>query len=159
MVGHASDAVNHLFRFGRFLHRTAEERKLQTIEKRVPNAGTITAARDGAACGRLIDRVATGDLQSWARELDGLQHDRVDSCCAPDDGEVAEGAPRGGPSNRAPNVAGAHRSSAPITGQRPAPASADRRLGRVLRSAMIGNAAAQDSGTGSGKNLRRHPAA
>ena len=38
---------------------------------------TITAVRDGAAYGRLLDRVATGDLQSWARELDGLQYDSV----------------------------------------------------------------------------------
>jgi hypothetical protein len=38
---------------------------------------TITAVRDGAAYERLIERVATGDLRSWARELDGLQHDCV----------------------------------------------------------------------------------
>ena len=38
---------------------------------------TITAVRDGAAYGRLLDRVATGDLQAWARELDGLQYDSV----------------------------------------------------------------------------------
>ncbi len=38
------------------------------------NIVTITAVRDGAAYGRLIDRVATGDLQGWARELDGVQH-------------------------------------------------------------------------------------
>jgi hypothetical protein len=36
---------------------------------------TITAVRDGAAYGRLVERVATGDLRSWARDLDGMQHD------------------------------------------------------------------------------------
>jgi hypothetical protein len=36
---------------------------------------TITAVADGAAYGRLLQRVATGDLQQWARELDGLQYD------------------------------------------------------------------------------------
>jgi hypothetical protein len=35
---------------------------------------TITALRDGAAYGRLLERVQSGDLRSWARELDGLQH-------------------------------------------------------------------------------------
>jgi hypothetical protein len=35
---------------------------------------TITAVRDGAAYDRLAERVSSGDLQSWARELDGLQH-------------------------------------------------------------------------------------
>jgi hypothetical protein len=38
---------------------------------------TITAVRDGEAYGRLLDRVATGDLQKWARDLDGLQYDSV----------------------------------------------------------------------------------
>jgi hypothetical protein len=36
---------------------------------------TITAVADGAAYERLLDRVATGDLRKWGRELDGLQHD------------------------------------------------------------------------------------
>ena len=35
---------------------------------------TITACRDGAAYERLADRVGHGDLRSWSRELDGLQH-------------------------------------------------------------------------------------
>jgi hypothetical protein len=35
---------------------------------------TITVCRDGAAYERLAERVARGDLRSWARELDGLQH-------------------------------------------------------------------------------------
>ena len=35
---------------------------------------TITAVQDGAAWLRLADRMARGDLQSWARHLDGLQH-------------------------------------------------------------------------------------
>ena len=33
---------------------------------------TVTAVADGAACARLAERVAGGDLQSWARHLDGL---------------------------------------------------------------------------------------
>jgi hypothetical protein len=37
-------------------------------------AVTITAVADGAAWQRLADRVATGDLRSWARQLDGVQH-------------------------------------------------------------------------------------
>lgn len=35
---------------------------------------TITAVADGAAYVRLAQRVAGGDLQAWARHLDGLQH-------------------------------------------------------------------------------------
>src|SRR3954470_23880259 len=35
---------------------------------------TITALRDGAAYGRLVERVQTGDLRAWARELDALQY-------------------------------------------------------------------------------------
>jgi len=35
---------------------------------------TITALRDGAAYGRLLERVQSGDLRSWARDLDGLQY-------------------------------------------------------------------------------------
>lgn len=35
---------------------------------------TVTAVRDGAAYAELVERVASGDLQSWARELDRLQH-------------------------------------------------------------------------------------
>jgi hypothetical protein len=38
---------------------------------------TVTGVADGAAYQRLLDRVASGDLRSWARELDGLQHDSV----------------------------------------------------------------------------------
>jgi hypothetical protein len=38
---------------------------------------TITAVADGAAYQRLVERVASGDLQSWGRELDGLEHDSV----------------------------------------------------------------------------------
>jgi hypothetical protein len=36
---------------------------------------TVTAVRDGAAYARLAERVARGDLQSWARDLDGLRHE------------------------------------------------------------------------------------
>ena len=35
----------------------------------------MTAVEDGAAWARLAHRVATGDLRSWARHLDGLQHE------------------------------------------------------------------------------------
>jgi hypothetical protein len=35
---------------------------------------TVTAVADGAAWQRLAERVAGGDLQSWARQLDSLQH-------------------------------------------------------------------------------------
>jgi hypothetical protein len=35
---------------------------------------TVTAFEDGAAWSRVADRVSTGDLRSWARHLDGLQH-------------------------------------------------------------------------------------
>jgi hypothetical protein len=38
-------------------------------------AVTVTAVEDGAAWARLADRLARGDLQSWARSLDGLQHE------------------------------------------------------------------------------------
>ncbi len=38
-------------------------------------AVTVTAVTDGAAWQRLAARVARGDLQSWARRLDGLQHE------------------------------------------------------------------------------------
>jgi hypothetical protein len=35
---------------------------------------TVTGVTDGAAWARLADRVSDGDLQSWARHRDGLQH-------------------------------------------------------------------------------------
>ncbi len=35
---------------------------------------TVTAVADGAAWADLAERVAVGDLQAWARRLDGLQH-------------------------------------------------------------------------------------
>jgi len=35
---------------------------------------TVTGVDDGAAWARLAERVATGDLRSWARDRDGLQH-------------------------------------------------------------------------------------
>ena len=44
---------------------------------------TITAVADGAAYGRLLERVARGDLQSWARDLDGLQHDSIGKVLLP----------------------------------------------------------------------------
>ncbi len=36
---------------------------------------TITALRDGAAYGRLVERIQSGDLRAWARDLDGLQYE------------------------------------------------------------------------------------
>src|SRR5476651_1753212 len=36
---------------------------------------TVTAVENGAAWARLADRMAGGDLQTWARHLDGLQHE------------------------------------------------------------------------------------
>jgi hypothetical protein len=44
---------------------------------------TITAVRDGAAWARLAKRMASGDLQSWARDLDGLQHESVGRIMVP----------------------------------------------------------------------------
>jgi hypothetical protein len=44
---------------------------------------TVTAVRDGAAWARLAERLATGDLQAWARDLDGLQHESVGRIMAP----------------------------------------------------------------------------
>ena len=35
----------------------------------------MTGVEDGAAWQRLARRMATGDLQTWARHLDGLQHE------------------------------------------------------------------------------------
>jgi hypothetical protein len=36
---------------------------------------TVTAVEGGTAWARLAERMASGDLQSWARHLDGLQHE------------------------------------------------------------------------------------
>jgi hypothetical protein len=44
---------------------------------------TVTAVRDAAAYGRLVDRVATGDLRGWARDLDALQHDSIGKVLQP----------------------------------------------------------------------------
>jgi hypothetical protein len=38
-------------------------------------AVTVTAVEDGASWARLAERLAKGDLQDWARRLDGLQHE------------------------------------------------------------------------------------
>ncbi len=38
-------------------------------------AVTVTAVADGAAWARTAERVASGDLQTWARHRDGLQHE------------------------------------------------------------------------------------
>jgi hypothetical protein len=46
-------------------------------------AVTITAVTDGAAWQRLGDRVARGDLRSWARDLDGLQHESASRMMTP----------------------------------------------------------------------------
>jgi hypothetical protein len=44
---------------------------------------TVTAVRDGAAWSRLAERLAAGDLKSWARDLDGLQHESVGRIMTP----------------------------------------------------------------------------
>jgi len=44
---------------------------------------TVTAVRDGAAWARLAERMTRGDLQSWARDLDGLQHESVGRIMTP----------------------------------------------------------------------------
>jgi len=36
---------------------------------------TLTAVRDGAAYGRLVERVRDGDLRSWAADVDRVRHD------------------------------------------------------------------------------------
>jgi hypothetical protein len=41
---------------------------------RAYNVVTITAVRDGAAWERLAERVHTGDLHDWVRDLDRLRH-------------------------------------------------------------------------------------
>jgi hypothetical protein len=38
-------------------------------------AVTVTAVRDGEAWRRIAERVRSGDLQDWARRLDGVQHE------------------------------------------------------------------------------------
>ena len=44
---------------------------------------TVTALADGPAYVRLAERVARGDLRSWARRLDGLQHESMGRVLAP----------------------------------------------------------------------------
>jgi hypothetical protein len=44
---------------------------------------TVTGVADGDAWFRLAQRVATGDLRAWARDLDGLQHDSRGRILAP----------------------------------------------------------------------------
>ncbi len=46
-------------------------------------AVTVTAVADGAAWHRLAGRVARGDLRSWARVLDGLQHESTSRLMVP----------------------------------------------------------------------------
>ncbi len=53
---------------------------------------TITAVEDGAAWQRLAERVAVGDLRSWARQLDGLQHESRGRVMAPLDWSPSIGA-------------------------------------------------------------------
>jgi hypothetical protein len=36
---------------------------------------TLTAVRDGAAYGRLVERVRDGDLRAWAADVDRVRHD------------------------------------------------------------------------------------
>jgi hypothetical protein len=44
---------------------------------------TVTAVRDGAAWARLSERIASGDLRAWARDLDSLQHESTGRLMAP----------------------------------------------------------------------------
>ena len=44
---------------------------------------TVTAVADGAAWGRLAGRLASGDLRTWARDLDDLQHSSEARVLAP----------------------------------------------------------------------------
>ena len=44
---------------------------------------TVTAVEDGAAYARLAERVARGDLRSWARDLDGLRHETAGRVLVP----------------------------------------------------------------------------
>ena len=44
---------------------------------------TVTAVEDGGAYARLAERLARGDLQQWARHLDGLQHQSVGRIMTP----------------------------------------------------------------------------
>jgi len=44
---------------------------------------TVTAARDGAAWGRLVDRIRDGDLQTWMRDLDLLRHEVIGTLQVP----------------------------------------------------------------------------
>ena len=44
---------------------------------------TVTGVEDGAAWARLAERVADGDLRSWARHRDGLQHSSTSRILAP----------------------------------------------------------------------------
>ena len=46
-------------------------------------AVTVTAVRDAASWYRLAERVKSGDLQAWGRDLDGLQHDAVGRIMTP----------------------------------------------------------------------------
>ena len=46
-------------------------------------AVTVTAVRDAAAWYRLAERVKSGDLQAWGRDLDRLQHDAVGRIMTP----------------------------------------------------------------------------
>jgi hypothetical protein len=44
---------------------------------------TVTAVANGAAYVRLADRVARGDLRTWARDLDGLRHETTGRVLVP----------------------------------------------------------------------------
>lgn len=46
-------------------------------------AVTVTGLRDGAAWERLADRSETGDLKSWAREVDAMRHDVTSKLLVP----------------------------------------------------------------------------
>lgn len=44
---------------------------------------TVTGVEDGAAWARLAERIADGDLRTWARHRDGLQHSSTARMLAP----------------------------------------------------------------------------
>ena len=53
---------------------------------------TLTGVEDGAAYERLVERLAGGDLRSWARHLDSLQHESVGRIMTPLDWSPVPGA-------------------------------------------------------------------
>ena len=69
-------------------------------------AVTVTAVADGAAWARLAERIARGDLQDWARRLDGVQHESQARVMA-----ALEWSPTIGPLAEVPIEPGEHEST------------------------------------------------